>query len=168
MKDETSLTEILQRVAILEHKIDLLISAAKEGGGLVPAVDYSKMVEWRKKSELKLKCKKECAGGPCRYGPNQALICFEKLEKEAKKRKRRKMYKKYIPYTKAALKKLRRSELMIIGSILKVNIRDILLKKNAGNSLLVDKILEAQPGYVQKREKIQQQKIKDVNGEGSG
>jgi len=160
---EPTLTEISQRVDLVLSKIELLITAAKEGGGLVPHVDYVVMQEMREKVgiNVKLKCKKQCKIGPCRYGPPQALECFELLEAAMKKRKKRKFLAKHMPYYKKTLFVMKRSELMMLAGILGVNMRKVLKKKGSGNQPIIDAILIKQPKYVEKRAKKEKKKLKE-------
>lgn len=152
--------EILKKAIEIETKVDLLINAAKEGGGLVPQVDYKELRKMRKKVlrtvMIKVKCKKQCRKGPCRYGASQAWKCYEQFEAEIKKLKKRKLLSEHIPYTKSQLQEMKRTDLLMLASMVGVNIRKILnLKgsKGKGNLPVIDAIIEAQPRYMKLKEK---------------
>src|SRR6266446_4249134 len=89
---EPSNAEVVRHLIEISSKLDLLITSAKEGGGLVPQVSYMILKKLRKrvvKHGYRIKCKKQCRRGPCRYGASQALQCLEQFEKIAKLIKKR-------------------------------------------------------------------------------
>ena len=158
----------LKVILELKTSLDVLVNAAKEGGGIVPKVDYVKMAKWRRKygKKLKIKCKKDCIQGPCRYGPKQALRCFEMFEHAKEKRKKRKLIAEHIPYTAKQLGEFPRPALMVLCSEVGVNLRKVFRKgKGRGNEPLIEAILKHQPKYVKWREKHlkkKQAKIKEA------
>lgn len=158
MANEPTLEDVMKRQLVIEAKLDLLINSAKQGGGLVPQVDYVKLRKMRKrirKRGITIKCKKECKKGPCRYGASQALKCFEQFEKTFVLDKKRKILAENIPYTKKQLDKFMRRDLLMLGGIVGVNIRKILKRgKGKGNHLLIDEIARLQPRWVKIKEKL--------------
>src|SRR4030066_1855336 len=114
-ESEVTLGDLQHKLVELDIKVDMLITAAKEGGGLIKVINYKEMDEWRKKTKLKgLRCKKDCIEGPCRYGGNQALECYEKLEVAIAKRKRRLFFLKHVPYKIKTLQEFRRKDLIML------------------------------------------------------
>lgn len=150
-KLQPTLDEIYKQALELNVKLDLLINAAKEGGGLVPPIDYKELRKMRKKivraGVIKIRCKKQCRKGPCRYGAAQALKCYEQFEKELKKMKKRKLLAEHIPYTKSQLQEMRRRDLLMLAGIVGVNVRKVLKIKGKGNTSLIEAIIESQPRY---------------------
>lgn len=150
------LEAVLKGLLDVKTSLDILVNAAKEGGGIVPKVDYVKMAKWRRKfgKKLKYKCRKECIQGPCRYGAKQGLKCFEIFEHAKEKKKKRKLLAEHIPYTLKQLADFPRPALMVLCSEVGVNLRKVFRHaKGKGNDPLVEAILKHQPRYVKWREK---------------
>jgi hypothetical protein len=166
------LEEVVKEQLEIKTSLHTLINAAREGGGLVPKVDYVKMDFWRHKygKKLKLRCRKECVIGPCRYGPEQALKCFEMLEKERKKKKMRIFLASHIPYKNAALQEMKRSQLLQLCGVMGINLQKVFKRsknKGQGNIPVIEAILKEQPKYVIWRDKKNKKKIKEQPQEGT-
>lgn len=161
-KLQPSLEEIFKLAKVVESKIDLLINAAKEGGGLVPQVDYKELRKIRKKvrGKTKIKCKKQCKKGPCRYGAAQAVRCYEQFEKMLKIMKKRRLLAEHIPYSKSQLHEMRRKDLLMIAGLMSVNVRKVLKIKGQGNAPFIEAILATQPRYLRIVEKLEKRKNK--------
>src|SRR5688572_13854416 len=102
-----------------------LVTSAQQGGGLAPNVDYNHLRKLRNKAKelgWKVKCKKQCKKGPCRYGAKQALQCLEFFEKQVTKAKKKKEFERYIPYREEILKTFSRRDLLMIASIVGVDV----------------------------------------------
>lgn len=153
-KLEPSPTEILAKLQEINTKIDQLVVAAKEGGGLVPQIDFKRLSKWRRRLKKRdiiknIKCKKQCEIGPCRYGAAQALKCYELFEKKIKVIKKRKFMTSHIPYTEKQLKEFRRKDLLMLSGILGINARRLLLKgKGKGAEPIIVAIIKQQPRWV--------------------
>jgi hypothetical protein len=160
-KLEPSNAEIVRYLIEVISKLDLLITSAKEGGGLVPQVSYPSLKKLRKrikKAGYKIKCKKQCRRGPCRYGASQALQCLESFEKIAKLIKKRKLLAKHIPYTSKQLSEFSRRDLLTLAGVVGVNMRKVLKKKGEGNRPIIDGILRDQDRYIRLVDKARKKK----------
>jgi hypothetical protein len=146
---EPTNSELALRLAALEAKLDILIEAAKEGGGIAPSIDYGHLHHLRVKVKRLQHCQKECIAGPCRYGGAQALQCLELFEKLEKVRVRRAFFAKHAPYTREQLERLRRTDLVMLTGIMRIPLKKILTgTKGLGNAPLVVAILKKQPRFV--------------------
>ncbi len=158
---EPSNAEVVRHLIEISSKLDLLITSAKEGGGLVPQVSYTILKKLRKrvtKHGYRIKCKKQCRRGPCRYGASQALSCLEQFEKIAKLIKKRKLLAKHIPYNSKQLNDFSRRDLMILAGVIGVNMRKVLKKRGEGNRPIIDGILKNQDRYMKLRDKSRKKK----------
>lgn len=160
-KLEPSNAEVVRYLIEISSKLDLLITSAKEGGGLVPQVSYTVLKKLRKrvkKHGYKIKCKKQCRRGPCRYGASQALSCLESFERISKLIKKRKLLAQHIPYTSKQLNEFSRRDLLTLAGVVGVNMRKVLKKRGEGNRPIIDGILKDQDRYIRMREKSRRKK----------
>lgn len=160
-KLEPSNADVVRQLVEISTKLDLLITSAKEGGGLVPQVSYVALKKLRKrvkKSGYKFKCKKQCRRGPCRYGASQALQCLESFERISKLIKKRKLLARHIPYTSKQLSDFSRRDLLTLAGVIGVNMRKVLKKKGEGNRPIIDGILKDQDRYIRMRDKARRKK----------
>lgn len=142
-------SELAMRLAVLEAKLDILIEAAKEGGGIAPSIDYAHLHHLRLKVKRLQHCQKECIVGPCRYGGAQALQCLELFEKLEKVRVRRAFFAKHAPYTREQLDRLRRADLVMLMGLMRIPMKKVLTgTKGQGNAPIVVAILKKQPRFV--------------------